>query len=529
MKYFRILAPLAAALLIAGCGGGSSPSRSVTTGKAIFKIIWPAASKLIPTAANSIEVAIVDGTTPIASQTVARPAQGGTATATFNTLPVGTLTANAAAYPTAQATGTAQAFGSAPFTVTAGQTATVTLTMATTVTKLSVAAQSPSITAGSSTSLNITATDGAGSVVLLAPADLSYATSSSAIATVANGTVTGVGAGTATITVSEAGTNISGTTTVTVSGSQLGPQLVSFSSDRNGVQITLPTGQLSKTLDVYTMHTDGTSVVQLTHNDQGGSSQDGSFSPDGTHIAFSSDRDDPNHVYTHIYTMLTNGTGVTRLTDLQAIDVNPRVSPDGTKILFASDRNDPSPTNPAATHYEIYVMNADGTNVTRLTNTPTTVTNFDPEWSPDGTHVLFSSDASDTTGNTYDIWVMGSDSSSPTQLTHLGTGSTANPILSRRPVWSPDGTHIAFQSLRNGATDILYMTSTGQNVVDLSNNTVGVSDGEPAFTPDSTRIFFRSTRSGSSNIWVMNTDGTNKANLTNDSSTDRYPHLRLKP
>src|ERR1041385_3282125 len=110
----RTLTPLcfviALLLALVGCGSGSqTPSLSKATGSATFTVTWPNPSRLIPKASASIVVQILNGSTQIASQTLARPASGGTATATFPLLPPGTLTAKATAYPQANGSGVAQA------------------------------------------------------------------------------------------------------------------------------------------------------------------------------------------------------------------------------------------------------------------------------------------------------------------------------------------------------------------------------------------------------------------------------------
>ena len=93
-------------------------------------------------------------------------------------------------------------------------------------------------------------------------------------------------------------------------------------------------------------------------------------------IAFRSDRDGNGE----IYVMNADGTNQTRLTNNSAEDIWPSWSPDGTKIAFMSDRDG---------NGEIYVMNADGTNQTRLTNN--SATEYCPSWSPDGTKIVFMS------------------------------------------------------------------------------------------------------------------------------------------
>ena len=82
----------------------------------------------------------------------------------------------------------------------------------------------------------------------------------------------------------------------------------------------------------------------------------------------------------HIFTILTDGSGLEQLTDGPGDDYSPRWSPDGKKIAFISKRNG----NP-----EIYVMDADGKNVTRLTYN--TAKDDSLDWSPDGKQILFSS------------------------------------------------------------------------------------------------------------------------------------------
>ena len=101
------------------------------------------------------------------------------------------------------------------------------------------------------------------------------------------------------------------------------------------------------------------------------------WSPDGTHIAFSSSREDDN---VDIYTMRSDGTDITRLTTDAAYDNFPTWSPDGSEIAFVRGTG--------GDEYDIYVMNADGTGATNITNTPG-YPEFEPDWSPDGTKIAF--------------------------------------------------------------------------------------------------------------------------------------------
>ena len=179
-----------------------------------------------------------------------------------------------------------------------------------------------------------------------------------------------------------------------------------------------------------------------------------------------------------IYLMNADGSGITNLTDNPAVDGNPAWSADGARIAFTSDRDG---------NYEIYVMNADGSGATRVTNDLAWDT--DASWSPDGTKIAFASDR----GPSFDIYVMNPDGSGVTQLTN-------DLAREAEPSWSPDGSKIVFQS----EYDIYVMNADGSGVTDLTNNLGG---WQPAWSPDGTKIAFGSARPFVG-IYVMNADGS---------------------
>ena len=213
--------------------------------------------------------------------------------------------------------------------------------------------------------------------------------------------------------------------------------------------------------EIYTVRSDGTGAVQLT-NDLGRNT-DPSWSPDGTRIAYTNERDGARA----IYVMNENGSDVKRLTPLTQDSFDPTWSPDGTRIAFVSVRD----ANP-----DVYVMNADGSGELRLTTNPTIDT--DPAWSPDGTRIAFSSDRA----GTHDIYVMNTDGSGITRVTN-------GPTLDRFPAWSPDGNRLAFSS--NGCDDPLrsgYCNAV-VFVVGPTGPPVGVGSGDhPAWSPDGRKI-----------------------------------------
>jgi dipeptidyl aminopeptidase/acylaminoacyl peptidase len=127
---------------------------------------------------------------------------------------------------------------------------------------------------------------------------------------------------------------------------------------------------------IYTIQPDGSGWSRIT--DDIASDLAPSWSPDGSKLAFASYRD----AISEIYTINTDGTGLTRLTDNSVGDFDPAWSPDGRKIAFVSDRDEPDPVNCRnQCNLEIYTMNADGTAVTNLTNTPD-VSEGAPDWQP---------------------------------------------------------------------------------------------------------------------------------------------------
>ena len=137
------------------------------------------------------------------------------------------------------------------------------------------------------------------------------------------------------------------------------------------------------------------------------------WSPDGTQIAFDSDRDGN----WEIYVMAADGSQPTRLTRNSAWDWFPAWSPDGTQIAFQSDRDG---------NHEIYVMAADGSQPTRLTRN--SASDWSPAWSPDGTQIAF---LSDRDGND-EIYVMAADGSQPTRLTRNSGSDWYACVVARR-------------------------------------------------------------------------------------------------
>ena len=218
-------------------------------------------------------------------------------------------------------------------------------------------------------------------------------------------------------------------------------------------------------------------------------------------IAFSSKREG-NH---EIYVMDADGGNLQRLTNHPNDDRNPSWSPDGKSIAFSSDRDG---------HFnnEIYVMDADGGNQKRLTNNPDG--DWNPSWSPDGKRIAFSSRRDghfeNEFGITEEIYVMDANGKNQQRLTENRKNDWS-------PSWSPDGKRIAFASDRKGDFqnfEIYVMDADGGNQRRLTENRD--NDVSPSWLADGKRIVFSSQRDGNYEIYVMDTDGGNLQNLTNN-------------
>ena len=165
------------------------------------------------------------------------------------------------------------------------------------------------------------------------------------------------------------------------------------------------------------------------------------------------------------------------------------------RIAFSTDFNRRS---------QIFTVLPDGTDLRQLTHVPKGHTATLPEWSPDGTKLLFTIDDCQ-------IWVMNADGSDQRQLTHDANGA------SQEASWSPDGTKIVFARCSSPfgeqrcSIDVMNADGTGATRL-LGGNWVSQT---PEYSPDGSMIAFASNRGGYvSNIWVMSSDGTGLKRIT---------------
>ncbi len=253
----------------------------------------------------------------------------------------------------------------------------------------------------------------------------------------------------------------------------------------------------------FVMDADGGNQEQLA-----GANYFPAWSPDGTRLSFNwGNSGFP--LEQEIYRINADGSGRTRLTNNFRPDFGASWSPDGARLVFV--RN--------ITNFEILTMNAaDALEELRLTDNDSA--DYSPSFSPDGTKIVFASDRA-AGGGTSEIYVMNADGSEQTRLTF--DGASAQNYF---PVWSPDGTRIVFSSRgSNGdSSQIWRMTATGGNIIRLTND-FNALHSAPTYSPDGTKIAFsKANPQESSDIYTMNaTDGGVVTNLTNQPSrNDQY-------
>jgi len=196
-------------------------------------------------------------------------------------------------------------------------------------------------------------------------------------------------------------------------------------------------------------------------------------------------------------------TGLPPITPLLTWTPGPtqgRVAATGTnRLAFASKQNN---------KWDIFVMQPDGSNLTRITNRDGD--NRSPAWSPDGSRIAFAG----FSGSVFQIFTVTDTGQSLTPLT--GPDGSAE-----HPAWSPDGGHIVFDFLKDRTRQIAVVDTGGGGLTTLTSGSADSS--EPAWSPDSSKIAFVSMRDGNPEIYVMNADGSSVKRLTDNAADDMSP------
>jgi TolB protein len=255
---------------------------------------------------------------------------------------------------------------------------------------------------------------------------------------------------------------------------------IGFSSDRKGNR------------DIWMMDYDGFNQRPVTETKSLNLSPD--FSPDGKKVVYTTYRTAQGTVgqslvvysiYTgQKFTLFSGGT----------LNSAPAWSPDGSRIAFTSNTSG---------NAEIFIINADGTNLKQITFNRAIDTS--PAWNPKSGQIAFTSDRS---GNPM-VYIMNDDGSNEQRLTYVGE-------YNESAAWSPDGSKLAYVS-RSGINFDIYVIDMETNVVTRVTQNEG-SNENPTWSPDSRHLAFASNRTGKYQIWSMLYTGSKLRQLTREGN-----------
>jgi Tol biopolymer transport system component len=205
------------------------------------------------------------------------------------------------------------------------------------------------------------------------------------------------------------------------------------------------------------------------------------------------------------YIINADGTGLVNLTNTpNRAEWRFNLSPDRQRIVYRAAENP----------HSIWVENIDGTNPIQLTQGG--ISNEWPAWSPDGTKIAFcrlaeEADPDSLIGNNWDLFIMNADGSDLRILEVL-------PLPVRGPIaWSPDGSRIAYS-----ARNLFYIDVESKKTIQLTTDISDLYD-KPAWSPDGSQIAFSSTRDGNREIYIIDSDSSNLVRLTDHPDIDDFP------
>lgn len=493
------LTMLLAVIHMAGCGGGRSTSGGGTpsSASAMLTLQWPSRATIMPVNANSIRLQVRQNGVLKKSIQQDRPAAGGTQQIALTDLPTGSLVFTLLAYEGTNCAGTPLASGNVTAVAQANRQLTLNFNIANAVASLEIAPTSKTMAVNETFSFTATARDSGGNPVLVTTGALTWWSSNVAVATVTNsGVVTALSAGMANIFVRENSSGKQAVAAVTVGEASRGE--IAFISWVGG------------NFELCLMNGDGTNPRQLTRNTAW--EDEPSWSWDGQRIYYISDRlsSIPNKWWFDVFVINHDGTNDHSLITHDASDWGPAMSPDGSKMLFFRSMG-------SVTKDEIFIANADGTDERLLIG----ANGMDvlPSFTPDGQQIVFASAREypeDWDSPYYDIYIANADGTNIRRLTYSGGRDWYFSI-------TPDGQQIVFDA-GGGVIDIMNIDGSGRRR--LLTPPAGKAYKHPSVSPDGRRVAFASNEADSWDIFVCNMDGSGKQRLTTTRGDDYMPKWR---
>ncbi|HSM70562.1 MAG TPA: protein kinase [Anaerolineales bacterium] len=283
---------------------------------------------------------------------------------------------------------------------------------------------------------------------------------------------------------------------------------IAFASSRSGVP------------QIYLVNVDLTDLTPLTNLDEGACQP--TWSPDGTQIVFTSpcagrgEFLDNMYSNSSLYIMNADGSGLKPLTSVPGSDFDPDWSPDGTRIAFTSLRDGKK---------DIYVLTLETGDIERLTTVAGDVqANSQPAWSPLGNQIVYTVKRV----NTYQVWAMSDTGQGNAQIARSG-----QQFWDYLPVWGPDSETIFFSQRNANVVSRAWLLRIRYEDRD-SKDPVRLDHSRPIedieFSPDGAWLVFEGMdNDGNRDIYIMTVSGGNRTRLTVDPRVDFDPTWRPVP
>ena len=257
--------------------------------------------------------------------------------------------------------------------------------------------------------------------------------------------------------------------------------------------------------EVYSMDLDGSNIEKLSQHRSSALSPN--WSADGKKVAYS--------VFT---TFIRKGASPLTNVSLYVLDL---ISKKRTLTSYRPGQNSGATFSPDGKYIylgislgsgaaDIYKINLNGEIINRLTKGPAGAINVEPTLNPDGSKIAFSSDR----GGKPMIYNMNADGSNVKRLSNEG-------VYNSSPSWSPDGKKIAFAGQAESHFDIFVINADGSGLTRITSakksNGKPAHNEDPSFSPDSRYVVYTSNRTGKNQIYISTIDGTEERRVTNDS------------